>query len=124
MTREVRGGNQGLLKCGKGTTYEGGQREPALARMPGKITPGQITMEVSCLKASNVCIDKGKVKPVLVSSHAKERGQFWWAVMPKRGASSGGLSCQREGPVLVGCTIGLYCTAHDRRHATSQSPTS
>ena len=35
-----RGGNAGLLKCGKGTTYEGGQREPAIAYWPGHIKPG------------------------------------------------------------------------------------
>ena len=39
------GGNAGLLKCGKGTTYEGGQREPAIAWWPGMIKPGK-TIEV------------------------------------------------------------------------------
>ncbi|XP_065827553.1 arylsulfatase A-like [Oscarella lobularis] len=43
LTRQVRGGNQGLLKCGKGTTYEGGMREPAIAWMPGKIKPARTT---------------------------------------------------------------------------------
>lgn len=37
------GGNPGLLKCGKGTTYEGGQREPAIAWWPGRIKPGKTT---------------------------------------------------------------------------------
>lgn len=36
-----RGGNSGLLRCGKGTTFEGGVREPAVAFWPGHITPGQ-----------------------------------------------------------------------------------
>ena len=49
LTRQIRGGNQGLLKCGKGTTYEGGMREPAIAWMPGKVTPGR-TMEVHVAK--------------------------------------------------------------------------
>lgn len=35
------GGCSGLLRCGKGTTFEGGVREPALAFWPGHITPGQ-----------------------------------------------------------------------------------
>lgn len=35
------GGNAGLLKCGKGTTYEGGVRVPAIAHWPGHITPGR-----------------------------------------------------------------------------------
>ncbi|XP_070577434.1 arylsulfatase A-like isoform X1 [Ptychodera flava] len=38
---QVRGGMAGLLKCGKGTTYEGGQRVPAIAYWPGKIQPGR-----------------------------------------------------------------------------------
>lgn len=47
LTREVRGGNQGLLKCGKGTCYEGGQREPAIAWMPGKVPAGKVTHELA-----------------------------------------------------------------------------
>ena len=41
LSHELRGGNAGLLRCGKGTTWEGGQREPAIARWPGKIKPGK-----------------------------------------------------------------------------------
>ncbi|XP_054749201.2 arylsulfatase A-like [Lytechinus pictus] len=46
LTREVRGGNAGLLKCGKGTTYEGGVRVPGIARWPGRINPGR-TIELA-----------------------------------------------------------------------------
>ena len=42
----TRGGNAALLRCGKGTTWEGGQREPGIVRWPGKIKPGR-THEVS-----------------------------------------------------------------------------
>ena len=45
LKQEVRGGNAGLLRCGKGTTWEGGQREPAIAWWPGKIRQGK-TVEV------------------------------------------------------------------------------
>lgn len=41
LMRMSRGGCSGLLRCGKGTTYEGGVREPALAFWPGHIKPGQ-----------------------------------------------------------------------------------
>jgi arylsulfatase A-like enzyme len=37
------GGSAGLLKAGKGTTWEGGMREPAIFWAPGKIKPGLIT---------------------------------------------------------------------------------
>ncbi|CAN9499221.1 unnamed protein product [Ophioblennius macclurei] len=40
LMRMSRGGNAGPLKCGKGTTYEGGMREPAIAYWPGTIKPG------------------------------------------------------------------------------------
>ncbi|XP_018585957.2 arylsulfatase A-like isoform X1 [Scleropages formosus] len=40
LMRMSRGGNAGLLKCGKGTTYEGGVRVPAIAYWPGRIKPG------------------------------------------------------------------------------------
>ncbi|CAI8012829.1 Arylsulfatase A, partial [Geodia barretti] len=41
LMREIRGGNAGPLRCGKGTTWEGGQRVPAIAWWPGTITPGR-----------------------------------------------------------------------------------
>ncbi|KAL4659514.1 arylsulfatase A isoform X1 [Arapaima gigas] len=40
LMRMSRGGSAGLLKCGKGTTYEGGMRVPAIAYWPGQIKPG------------------------------------------------------------------------------------
>ena len=43
----IRGGNAGLLKCGKGTTYEGGQRVPGIAWWPGRIAPGSETQAVA-----------------------------------------------------------------------------
>ncbi|XP_062347457.1 arylsulfatase A-like [Cinclus cinclus] len=44
--RMAHGGSAGHLKCGKGTTYEGGMREPAVAYWPGRITPG-VTHELA-----------------------------------------------------------------------------
>ncbi|XP_061629417.1 arylsulfatase A [Phyllopteryx taeniolatus] len=46
LMRMSRGGNAGALRCGKGTTYEGGMREPAIAFWPGTITPG-VTRELA-----------------------------------------------------------------------------
>ena len=47
MRNEQRGGNAGLLKCGKGTTYEGGMRVPAIFRWPGVINPGTVQRNVA-----------------------------------------------------------------------------
>ncbi|XP_075998744.1 arylsulfatase A [Genypterus blacodes] len=46
LMRMSHGGNAGLLKCGKGTTYDGGMREPAIAFWPGTIKPG-VTHELA-----------------------------------------------------------------------------
>uniref|UniRef100_A0A1A8FAU8 Arylsulfatase A n=1 Tax=Nothobranchius korthausae TaxID=1143690 RepID=A0A1A8FAU8_9TELE len=46
LMRMSRGGNSGLLKCGKGTTYDGGMREPAIAYWQGFIKPG-VTHEMA-----------------------------------------------------------------------------
>jgi len=43
LTYEVQGGSAGLLKDGKGTTWEGGMREPTIFRWPGTIEPGVVT---------------------------------------------------------------------------------
>lgn len=46
LANGVLGGNQGLLRCGKATTWEGGVRVPAIAWWPGRIQKGR-TAEVS-----------------------------------------------------------------------------
>lgn len=40
------GGSAGLLREGKGSTWEGGMREPTLAWWPGTIPPGTVTTEL------------------------------------------------------------------------------
>jgi len=41
------GGSAGELRCGKGTTWEGGQRVPGMVRWPGKIAPGQVANDIA-----------------------------------------------------------------------------
>jgi len=43
---DTHGGTAGLLKDGKGTTWEGGMREPGIFWWPGKIDGGQVTLEL------------------------------------------------------------------------------
>lgn len=40
LVKELAGGSAGPLREGKGSTWEGGMREPAIAWWPGKIKPG------------------------------------------------------------------------------------
>lgn len=47
MTQQ--GGSAGLLREGKGSTWEGGMRVPAIAWWPGKIKPGQINREITTM---------------------------------------------------------------------------
>jgi len=43
------GGSAGLLRKGKGTVFEGGMREPAIAWWPGVIAPGRVTPTITSL---------------------------------------------------------------------------
>ena len=42
------GGSAGLLREGKGSTWEGGMREPCLVRWPGVVGPGRVTSDLAC----------------------------------------------------------------------------
>lgn len=60
LMRKWNGGSAGLLRDGKGGTWEGGYRVPAIARWPGKIKPGQITAELaSGMDLFNTCLTLG-----------------------------------------------------------------
>jgi arylsulfatase A len=46
LRNQVRGGSAGLLRCGKGTTFEGGLRVPAIFHFPGVIAPNRVSSEL------------------------------------------------------------------------------
>jgi arylsulfatase A-like enzyme len=48
LTRNLEGGSAGLLRGGKGSTWEGGMREPTIAWWPGTIPPGGVSSELGC----------------------------------------------------------------------------
>ena len=56
MLREERGGCADMLKCGKGTTYEGGFRVPGLVYWKGKIRPGRSFELMSTLDILPTCL--------------------------------------------------------------------
>lgn len=42
LIKKQDGGSAGPLRNGKGTTFEGGVREPCIVRWPGKVSPGRV----------------------------------------------------------------------------------
>jgi arylsulfatase A-like enzyme len=47
LRMKEQGGSAGMLREGKGSTWEGGVREPAIAWWPGRIAPGVVTQELA-----------------------------------------------------------------------------
>ncbi|MCA9073469.1 MAG: sulfatase [Planctomycetaceae bacterium] len=57
LSYNEQGGSAGLLKDGKGTTFEGGMREPTIAWWPGHIEPGRVTQELgSTMDIFTTCV--------------------------------------------------------------------
>jgi arylsulfatase A-like enzyme len=48
LNKQLAGGSAGPLYEGKGSTWEGGMREPGIAWWPGRIKAGVVTHEVAC----------------------------------------------------------------------------
>jgi arylsulfatase A-like enzyme len=48
LVKELHGGSAGLLHGGKGSTFEGGMREPGIAWWPGTIPANATTRELAC----------------------------------------------------------------------------
>jgi len=48
LIKDLAGGCAGLLQGGKGSTWEGGMREPGIAWWPGKIKAGAVNRELAC----------------------------------------------------------------------------
>ncbi len=48
LTQGDSGGSAGLLRGGKGSTWEGGMREPGIAWWPGRIKAGQVVSSMAC----------------------------------------------------------------------------
>jgi arylsulfatase A-like enzyme len=48
LTQGEAGGSAGPLRDGKGSTWEGGMREPGIAWWPGRVPAGVVTRELAC----------------------------------------------------------------------------
>jgi len=47
LTQKLRGGSAGLLREGKGSTWEGGMREPTVAWWPDRVKPRSVSQQVA-----------------------------------------------------------------------------
>ena len=84
------GGSAGLLREGKGSTWEGGMREPGIAWWPGRVPAGSVCHEVACtmdlfttsarLAGAAVPgdrdIDGLDIRPLLFGNGTVERGAY------------------------------------------------
>ncbi len=57
------GGSAGLLRDGKGSTWEGGMRVPGIAWMPGRIKPGVTSEFASAMDLLPTAMELAKAKP-------------------------------------------------------------
>jgi len=57
LVKDLVGGCAGLLQGGKGSTWEGGMREPGIAWWPGRIKAGTVNRELACsMDLFNTCL--------------------------------------------------------------------
>lgn len=92
LLRKNDGGSAGLLRAGKGTTWEGGMREPAIAWWPGEIARSTICNALCCtmdlfttiLTLANIpipddrTIDGVNILPLLNQEKASVRNVFFY----------------------------------------------
>ena len=89
LTFNEQGGSAGLLREGKGSTWEGGMREPGIAWWPGKIKPGicremAVTMDLFTTSLllgeaevpTDRVIDGKDIRPLLFGTGTVDRGPF------------------------------------------------
>jgi arylsulfatase A-like enzyme len=86
------GGSAGLLRGGKGSTWEGGMREPAIAWWPGTIPPGRTSPELTSTMdlfatihqlagitlPTERTLDTFDIRPVLLGTGASPRKAFFY----------------------------------------------
>jgi len=92
LIRRQRGGSASLLRGGKGSTWEGGVREPCLAWWPGRIRPGSVsaglasTLDVfpTCLALAGIPLPKDRIMdgydlaPLLLGTSPSPRKEMFY----------------------------------------------
>lgn len=110
LTWENLGGNGGQMRCGKGTTWEGGQRGPGIAYWPGTIRPSSTSHDIvssmdffaTALALAGVehtpdaghNSDSIDFSQVLVGQQGRRQTFYYWGKSPNRAV---GLHAIRHG---------------------------
>ncbi len=64
ISRGLEAGSAGLLRGGKGSSYEGGMREPCIVRWPSRVKPAQVRADVaSTLDLFPTLLDLARIAP-------------------------------------------------------------
>ena len=92
LVQKLTGGSAGLLREGKGSTWEGGMRVPTIAWWPGHIAPNQTSSAIACSMdlfttalglaeipvPNDRPIDGKDLRPVLFDSGPAPRNEFFY----------------------------------------------
>jgi arylsulfatase A-like enzyme len=92
LSKKLEGGSAGLLREGKGTTWEGGHREPCIFWWPGKIKAGSLCQEIAStmdllptfLKLAGIkppkdrIIDGRDISPLLLNTGTVDNKPFFY----------------------------------------------
>jgi arylsulfatase A-like enzyme len=90
LVKKTNGGSAGLLREGKGTTWDGGMRVPGIAWWPGQIKPGTVSLELgstldllpTCLALAGIAapsdrpLDGYDITPALLGTGPSPRKQM------------------------------------------------
>jgi arylsulfatase A len=79
-------GSAGPLREGKGTTFDGGQREPTIMRWPGKIPPALVCKKPA--SAMDVMPTIAKLAGAKLPAHPIDGKDIWPLMSGQRGAKS------------------------------------
>lgn len=123
LVKKTEGGSAGLLREGKGTTFDGGMRVPGIAWWPGRIKAGQTSLEMAstldvlptCLALAGIAapsdrpLDGYDVSPALLGTGPSPRDRMFFY----NGAS---IFAYRKGRYKVHMSTSSYSQKGVERH--------
>jgi len=115
------GGTNGAMRCGKGTTWEGGQRVPSIARWPGTVSASSTSRDITtsmdffatALELAGISLpsdrtyDSISMVPILRGTKGVRGTFYYWGKDPNPAV---GLHAVRHGPwKMHWVTEGSHC---------------